>query len=132
MKIPAIASKVKRSLYIFIATVLLVSGVAFSTATPALAGNQVANAVQNQAEQAVDQVVGAGTANQIKGRAKEDLGRVQRQVDKATSQVEGATKQFQGKVQKDIGRTQSAAENAAEQLEDTSEGLIDSIKNFFD
>jgi len=130
---------------------------------PAIAASDAAeamDAIQNRAEQDLDRVAGSGTTNQIKGKAQEDLGRVQREVDKATSQVEGAAKQLQGKAQKDIGRTQAAAEDAADAVEDTAkqlqgkvqkdigrtqaaaedateamedstEGFVDSIKSFF-
>ena len=135
MKVSAIASKLKRSFYVCLMALLLCSSLVIGTAQPAFAGNRAANIAQNRAEQALDEVAGAGTAEQIKGRAEGDLGRVQRKVGQVTGQpadrVEGAAKQVQGRAKKDIGRTQAAAEDAAEQIEDTSEGLIDSVKDFF-
>lgn len=83
------------------------------------------------AQNGIDQVAGAGTTNQIQGRAQEDIGRVQRQVDNATSQVEGTAKQIKGRAQQDIGRTQQAAEEAADTVEDATEGFMDAAKDFF-
>ncbi len=161
MSITPIISRLKQWLGLAMVALLLCASVWISS--PAIAASDAAEAVdamQNRAEQDLDRVAGSGTTNQIKGKAQEDLGRVQREVDKATSQVEGAAKQLQGKAQKDIGRTQAAAEEAADAVEgaakqlqgkaqkdigrtqaaaeeaadaveDSTEGFVDSIKDFF-
>ena len=161
MLITSIVSRSKQ--WLGLALAALVLGASVWISAPAIAAADAAeamDAIQNRAEQDIDSVAGSGTANQIKGKAQEDLGRVQREVDKATSQVEGAAKQLQGKAQKDIGRTQAAAEDAAEAVEgaakqvqgraqqdigrtqaaaedaadaveDSTGGFVDSIKSFF-
>jgi uncharacterized protein YjbJ (UPF0337 family) len=96
---------------------------------PAYAGSDAANVVQDRAEQEFDRVAGEGSVNQIKGKAREDLGRVQRQLG---DDVEGAAKQVQGKAQKDIGRTQAAADQAAEAAQEQADNVVDKVKNFFD
>ncbi|MBE9136294.1 hypothetical protein IQ254_03600 [Nodosilinea sp. LEGE 07088] len=90
-------------------------------------GNEAGDKVQARAEQALDQVAGAGTANQIKGRAQEDIGRLQR----SASQAEGIGNQVQGRAQRDLGRTQGAVEDAADAAQDSAEGLVDNVKSFF-
>ncbi len=136
MNIQAIAQKIKHSFHVCLVAFLLCSSLIVGITQPAFAGNQAINTLQAQAEQTLDEVAGAGTANQIKGQAEADLGRAQRKFGEATNQasdrMEGIANQVQGRAQKDIGRTQAAAEDAASQIENTSEGLIDSVKDFFD
>jgi uncharacterized protein YjbJ (UPF0337 family) len=131
MKLKSVVKKLGQILCVSIAALTLFSGIVFGWGSSAVAGENVANAVQNRAEQGLNRVAGAGTANQIEGRAKEDIGRVQRQVDKATSQVGGTTKQATGRAQRDIGRTQGAVEDAANEAQDSAEGFVDSVKDFF-
>ena len=135
MKVRAIAQAVRNSFCICLTALLLCTSLIIINAQPATAGSEAANVVQNRAEQEFDRVAGAGTAEQIKGRAEADLGRVQRQVgqmtDDTTDRLEGAAKQVQGRATKDIGRTQSAAENATDQIEDATGGFVDSVKDFF-
>ena len=136
MNIRAISRAIKNAFCVCLASLLLFSSLAIVNAQPAAAGNKAADVMQNRAEQELDRVAGAGTSEQIKGRAEADLGRVQRQVgqmtDDTTGRLEGAAKQVQGRATKDIGRTQSAAEDAANQVENATEGFVDSVKDFFD
>lgn len=132
MQTHAIAAKFQRLLCVGLATLIVGSSLLFGFSTPAVAvGNDAGDVVQSRAERELDRVAGSGTANEIEGRAKEDIGRVQRQVDKVTGGVDGIGNQVQGRAQKDIGRTQGAVEDAAEAAEDSADGLIDSIKGFF-
>ncbi|HSM80070.1 MAG TPA: hypothetical protein VLS96_00210 [Nodosilinea sp.] len=132
MTIRAIAARLQRLLCVGLATLVVGSGLLFGFSAPAAAlGNKAGDIVQSRAERELDRVSGSGTANQLEGRAKEDLGRVQRQVDKMTGDTDGLGNQVQGRAQKDIGRAQGAVENAAESAQDSAEGLVDSVKNFF-
>ncbi len=45
--------------------------------------------------------------------------------------VEGISDQIEGKAQEDIGTIKNKLDNAADNVEDTSEGLIDTVKDFF-
>ncbi|WP_228040083.1 CsbD family protein [Nodosilinea sp. LEGE 07088] len=128
MNIRAIAIQVRRFLTVGLAALVLGSSLLFSFGAPAMAlGNEAGDKVQARAEQALDQVAGAGTANQIKGRAQEDIGRLQR----SASQAEGIGNQVQGRAQRDLGRTQGAVEDAADAAQDSAEGLVDNVKSFF-
>ncbi|MBE7384080.1 MAG: CsbD family protein [Leptolyngbya sp. SIO1E4] len=131
MNLSAIANKLRQTFCLSLATLAIFWGLMFNVNSVAMAATNAADIAQSRAERELDRVAGAGTANQIKGRAEEDLGRVQRQVDKTTSQLEGTTKQVRGRAQKDIGRTQQAAEEAADTVQDSAEGLVDSVKDFF-
>jgi uncharacterized protein YjbJ (UPF0337 family) len=131
MTIRTVLYQTRRVIYVGFVVLMLCSDLWLGSAVPANASNAAAKVVQDRAEQEFDRVAGAGTSNQIKGRATEDLGRVQRQVDKATSQTKGLTKQVEGRAQKDIGRTQSALEDAADAVEDSTDGFVDSVKNLF-
>ena len=56
------------------------------------------------------------TRDQVKGKAKDIAGKVQRKVGEATGnleqQVKGGARQVEGKLQKGAGDAQQAAENA--------------------
>ncbi|RZM78660.1 CsbD family protein [Leptolyngbya iicbica] len=97
--------------------------------TPAYAGTDAADVIQDRAEQEFDRMAGEGSVNQIKGKAREDLGRVQRQFG---DDIEGAAQQAKGKAQKDIGRTQAAADQAADAAQERAENVVDKVKDFFD
>lgn len=132
MTFNAIATRLQRIFCVGLATLVIGSSLLFGFSAPAAAvGNKAGDVVQNRAERELDRVAGSGTANQIEGRAKEDLGRVQRQVDKVTGDTDGLGNQVQGRAQKDIGRAQSAVEDAADAAQDTGEGIVDSVKSFF-
>ncbi|MEQ9552099.1 MAG: CsbD family protein [Coleofasciculus sp. G3-WIS-01] len=79
----------------------------------------------------VDQVFGSGTSDQIQGKAKEDIGTVERNVGKAKEDVKGAAKQAQGRAQQDTGRLKNRAEDAGSDMEEASQNLGDAIKSLF-
>jgi uncharacterized protein YjbJ (UPF0337 family) len=128
----AIALRLQRGFLAGLMALVLSAGLLLGTSAPAFAlGNRAGDIVQNRAERELDRMAGAGTANQIEGRAQEDLGRVQRQVDKVTGSDDGLGNRIQGRAQRDIGRTQGAAEAATEAAQDSAEGIVDSVKGFF-
>lgn len=86
----------------------------------------------------VDQVFGEGTTDQIQGKAKKDIGTVEKavsnakgQVQEAASNIEGATQQVEGRAQQDIGRVKGRTEDAGSELEDASNDIGDAFKSFF-
>lgn len=123
MNLETIAQRAKDIFCLCLATFVVCAGVLLNWGSPAIAANSV--------EQAVDNVVGAGTTNQVQGQIEESLGGAKRQLDKTTGQADGVAKQVTGRAQKDIGRTQQAAEETAESIEDSAEGFVDSVKDFF-
>lgn len=96
--------------------------------SPAYAGTEAANVVQDRAEQEFDRMAGEGSVNQIKGQARENLGRAQRQFG---DDVEGAAQQAKGNAQKNFGRTQAAADQAAEAAQERADNVVDKVKDFF-
>ncbi|MEO1295186.1 MAG: hypothetical protein AAFW75_05165 [Cyanobacteria bacterium J06636_16] len=133
MKLKAAINKLKQTLCISVAALMLCSGVVLGWGSSAVAGETAASVVQARAEQELDRLAGSGTANQIEGQVKEGVGKMQRQLDKATgqNQLDSATKQVTGRAQKDFGRTQDAVEDAADAAQDSAEGIVDSVKDFF-
>ncbi|MEQ9671989.1 CsbD family protein [Coleofasciculus sp. G2-EDA-02] len=79
----------------------------------------------------VDQVFGSGTSDQIQGKAKEDIGTVERNVGKAKEDVKGSAKQAQGRAEQDTGRLKNRAEDAGSDMEEASQNLGDAIKSLF-
>lgn len=128
MQLKALLSQAKRVFVFTCAVVLIGVSAIFGHAPIAMAGASMENPI----DQAVDSVAGAGTANQVKGKAKQDIGRVQSAVDDATDKLDGRTKQIKGRAQQDIGRTQQAAENTADDVQDSVDNLANRVKNFFD
>ncbi|WOD41816.1 hypothetical protein [Nodosilinea sp. E11] len=132
MTIHAIAAQFQRLLCVGLASLVIGSGLLFGFSAPATAlGNEAGDIVQERAEREFDRKAGAGSANQLEGRAQEGLGQVQRQVNKATGGADGIGNQVQGRTQKDIGRAQGAVENATDAVQDSADGFVDSVKNFF-
>lgn len=128
----AIATKLQRILCVGLATLVIGSGLLFGFSAPATAlGNKAGDIVQQRAERELDSKAGAGTANQIEGRAQEDLGRVQNQVEKVTGGNDSLGNRAEGRVKREIGRTQGAVEDAADSAQDSAEGFVDSVKDFF-
>ncbi len=74
--------------------------------------------------EAVDNIMEAGTADQIKGKVQKDIGTVQRNVDQVTDQAEGAFKQAQGKAQQDIGTVERNVGKMTDQADTTLKGTL--------
>jgi len=77
----------------------------------------------------LDRVAGEGSMNQVKGKAQEGLGRVQRELG---SETKGTAREMRGKAQQGVGRTQKAADNTSNAVEEQTEGLVDKVRDFFD
>lgn len=132
MTFTAIATKLQRILCVGLATLVIGSGLLFGFSAPAAAlGNKAGDVVQQRAERELDSKAGAGTANQIEGRAKEGIGQVQNQVEKVTGGNDSLGNRAEGRAQRDIGRTQGAVEDAADAAQDSAGGIVDSVKSFF-
>lgn len=117
-------SKINR----LIAVLLLVSSVFLGT----LVFNTPSSyAVTNQ-YLAVDNAVAEGIVDQIKGKAQEDVGTVQKKVgDDLEDNIKGTTNQVKGRAKQDIGRTKRGLEEASSNVEEASENVVDAVKDFF-
>ena len=73
-----------------------------------------------------------GVANQIEGKMEQGVGTAKRNLGKVTGQTEGALEQAKGQVKEGIGTAENKLDDAQDNVEDTSESLIDSVKDFFD
>lgn len=132
MTVNAIAAKLQRILCVGLATLVIGSGLLFGFSTPAAAlGNEAGDIVQQRAEREFDRKAGAGTANELEGRAQEEVGKAQRTIDRAVGGTDGIGNQVQGRAQREAGRAQGAVEDVAEAAEDAGEGFVDSVKSFF-
>ncbi len=76
-----------------------------------------------------------GIGNQIEGKIQKDIGTKRRAVgdllDNPTEEAKGALTQAKGKAKQDIGTTKNKLDDAQDAVEDTSENLVDSVKDFF-
>lgn len=110
-------------------------------------GSEKAGAVVSERAAAeLDRVAGSGTSDFVEGAAQGVAGKAQRdiggvkdqfsdspsnQVDSATDRLGGAANQVTGKVKRDVGRAKGAAADTADDIEDGAEGVVESIKDFF-
>lgn len=110
-------------------------------------GSQAAGEVVNERAAAeLDRMSGAGTSDQLEGAAQKTVGKVKRGVgevtgrtddslsgkfDSASQKAEGATDEFAGKVKRGVGQAKGAAAEAGDDLEDGANGVVESIKDFF-
>lgn len=104
-------------------------------------GSEKAGEIMNErAARELDRVAGEGTSDRLEGAVDGAVGTVKRSaseigdldVDQAARKLDGAADELKGKVKRDVGRAKAAAADAGEELEDTSEGIVESIKEFFD
>ncbi len=76
-----------------------------------------------------------GISNQLEGKVQKDIGTKRRAVgdllDNPTEEAKGALTQAKGKAKQDIGTTQNKLDDAQDAVKDTSESLIDSVKDLF-
>ncbi len=114
----------------------------------AAVGSEKAGAVMNERAAAeLDRMSGEGTSDQLKGAVQENVGKAKRGVarvtdglddslgdkaDTATDRMSGAADELKGKVNRDIGKAKGAAADASDKAEDKGEGIVESIKDFFD
>lgn len=123
MFLSIMGNTIKRILSSFV-ILMACFGLVFSWSGVAQASTEAGAVVKDRAERKVDSQVGAGTTNQIEGKAQEELGRAQRQFG---NEAEGTARQVRGNVQKNVGQAQEAAEDAAE----NAGGLVDKVKDLF-
>ncbi|MGB3309091.1 MAG: hypothetical protein WBG32_18850 [Nodosilinea sp.] len=132
MTVNAIAAKLQRMLCVGLVALVIGSSLLFGFSAPATAlGNEAGDIVQGRAEREFDSKTGAGTANQLEGRAQEEIGKAQRQIDRTVGGTDGMGNQLKGRAQREAGRAQEAVEDAADAAEDAGEGFVDSVKSFF-
>lgn len=122
-------------------TLFLVLGIGSVSPTPAMALDQsqpllafgsTAKELDNRAKSDVDQVVGAGTSDQLEGYAQQAKGKLDKNVGKIAGQVEGAAEQVEGRAKADIGKVKSSVDDATDAAQDAGGNLIDDVKDFFD
>lgn len=77
----------------------------------------------------VDNVFGSGTTDQIKGKAEQDIGTVQKNIGDVKGQAKGTLKEIKGRSQQDIGKVKNRLDEAGSDVEDASENLLDAAKN---
>ncbi|MBE9110423.1 hypothetical protein IQ273_13460 [Nodosilinea sp. LEGE 07298] len=132
MTVNAIAAKLQRMLCVGLVALVIGSSLLFGFSTPATAlGNEAGDIVQQRAEREFDRKTGAGTANQLEGRAQEEIGKAQNKLDRATGGTDGIGNQVEGRARREAGRAQGAAEDAADAAQDAGEGFVESVKDFF-
>lgn len=131
MTVNAIASKLQRILCVGLATLVIGSGLLFGFSTPATAlGNEAGDIVQGRAERELDRITkGGDTVNQVKLRMQEGLGGVPADVDKGTDR--GLSDREIDRAKKGLDSSQSAVEDAGNAAKDSAEGVVDSVKGFF-
>lgn len=116
-------------------------GGAWVPSAQAVGSDEAAAVINERASNELDRTLGAGTSDQLEGTVDGAIGNVKRSIgqvgdnldlDKAASQLDGAADQLKGKIKRDVGRAKSAAAEAGDDIEDTSEGIVESIKDLFD
>lgn len=77
-----------------------------------------------------------GVGNQVEGKVDKGVGTVKRAAGDATdnysTEIKGAAQQVRGDVKQGLGTAENKLDDAKNTAEDTSESLIDSVKDFFD
>lgn len=124
MKLGVLFNIAKRLLLVGLFVLVFSGGLLFNFSSTASASTEAGAVVRDRAEGEVDRMLGSGTTNQVKGKAQEQAGKVQRQLGDDAS---GTAREVRGKVQKNVGRAQEAAEDASED----AEGLVGKVKDFF-
>lgn len=91
----------------------------------------------------IGEVFGAGAGDKAVGKAKQDIGTVQRKAsDDLSGKLEGAGKEIQGRAQYDIGRVKNKVDRdinevdrragqAAESAGEAADNVVDSVKSLF-
>jgi uncharacterized protein YjbJ (UPF0337 family) len=103
-------------------------GMVMPSAIAAGVGSQsAADVVNSRAAAELDRVSGAGTSDKLEGAAQETAGKVKRGING----VNGSADQVEGKVKRDVGRAKGAAADAGEDIKEGANGMVESIKDFF-
>lgn len=114
------------------------SGAWVSGAT-ALGSGSASEVLNSRAAAELDRMSGEGTSDQLKGAVQETAGKVKRGVGEVTGQYEGTAKQaegaadqLKGSVKRDVGEAKSGAADLGDDIQDKADGVVESIKDFFD
>ena len=102
--------------------------------------DEVGDSLEQGVEEVQEKV--ESTSKQVKGRAQQDIGKVQsamdeagdtleKGVERAKDKAEAKSKQIKGRAQQDIGKTQEAIQETSNSVEDTTDNVLDAVKNFF-
>ena len=127
------SSKPHQLLATLLLAVTLFLGTLIYTVSSAYASTQTQSSTMVAMESnAVDDALGSGTTDQIEGKAKKDLGTVQKNLsDDLEDKVKGTAKQVKGRAKQDIGKTKNRLQEAGSDIEDASDNVVDAVKDFF-
>jgi uncharacterized protein YjbJ (UPF0337 family) len=116
-------------------------------AMAATVGSEKAAAVMNERAAAeLDRVSGPGTSDQLEGAVQKTVGKTKRGISRVTGnsgdslggklnnvadRLEGSADELKGQMKRDIGRAKGAAADAGDEVEDTTKGVVESVKDFF-
>lgn len=109
-----------------------VSAMTLDQPQPLLAFGSTPKELDSRAKSDVDQVVGAGTSDQLEGYAQQAKGELEKSAGKVAGQIEGAAEQAQGRAKTDIGKVKGAVEDATDAAQDAGGDLVEDVKDFFD
>lgn len=135
-----VKSWVVRAFCLALVTIAVWSGAVVPTAN-AVGSKEAAAVVNDRAAAELDRVAGAGTSDELEGAVDSAVGKTKRgigqakdslDIDSATDKLDGATDELQGKLKRDVGRAKGAADDLGDDLEESTNGIIDSIKDLFD
>lgn len=114
----------------------------------AAVGSEKAGAVMNERAAAeLDRMSGEGTSDQLKGAVQDTVGKAKRGVARATDglddslsgkldntsdRMDGAADELKGEANRNIGKAKGAAADASDDAKDKAQGIVESIKDFFD
>lgn len=105
----------------------------------ALGSESASDVLNSRAAAELDRMSGEGTSDRLEGAVQETTGKVKRGVGEVTGQYEGTAKQaegaadqLKGSVKRDVGKAKGAAADVGDDIQDKADGVVESIKDFFD
>jgi uncharacterized protein YjbJ (UPF0337 family) len=119
----------KRMLSLSLAVCAIATTLLFSFPSQVMAMNDAGQVVKERAKTELDSKTSTGVGDEIEGKIKKNAGKVQRQFGDS---IEGTARQMEGQAQENAAKARRGAENLAEDAQEKADGLVDSIKNFFD
>ena len=122
-------SALKRILSLGLVVCAIATTVLISFPTRAIALNDAGRVVKERAKTELDSKTSTGTGDEIEGKVKKNAGKVQRQFGDS---VEGTARQLEGQAQENAAKARRGAEDLAEDAQEKADGIVDSIKDFFD
>lgn len=120
---------------------IAVWGGAVVPAVNAVGSQEAAAVVNDRAAAELDRVAGAGTSDKLEGAVDSAVGKTKRGIgeakdsldlDSATDKLDGATDELKGSLKRDVGRAKDAADDLGDDIEESTNGIVDSIKDLFD